>query len=29
VRIQKTAQLGTKDIEIKISSGSGTAEIKK
>jgi hypothetical protein len=29
VRIQKTAQFGTKDIEIKISSGSGTAEIKK
>jgi hypothetical protein len=29
VRIQKTAQLGTRDIEIKISSGSGTAEIKK
>ncbi len=29
VRIRKTAQLGTKDIEIKISSGSGTAEIKK
>jgi hypothetical protein len=29
VRIQKTAQLGTKDIEIRIGSGSGTAEIKK
>jgi len=29
VRIQKTAQLGTSAIEIKISSGSGTAEIKK
>jgi DUF4097 and DUF4098 domain-containing protein YvlB len=29
VRIQKTAQLGTRDIEIKISSGSGTAEIRK
>ncbi len=29
VRLQKTAQLGKKDIEIKISSGSGTAEIKK
>lgn len=29
VRIQKTAQLGTSDVEIKISSGSGTAEIKK
>jgi len=29
VRIQKTAQLGAKDIDIKISSGSGTAEIKK
>jgi hypothetical protein len=29
VRIQKTAQLGARDIEIKISSGSGTAEIKK
>lgn len=28
-RIRKTAQLGTKDIEIKISSGSGTAEIRK
>lgn len=29
VRIQKTAQLGTRDVEIKISSGSGTAEIRK
>ncbi len=29
VRIQKTAQFGTKDIEIKIGSGSGTAEIRK
>jgi hypothetical protein len=29
VRIQKTAQLGTGDVEIKISSGSGTAEIRK
>lgn len=29
VRIRKTAQLGTKDIEIKIGTGSGTAEIKK
>jgi hypothetical protein len=29
IRIRKTAQLGTKDIEIKISSGSGTAEVIK
>jgi hypothetical protein len=29
VRIQKTAQLGSRDIEIKIGSGSGTAEIRK
>jgi len=29
VSIRKTAQLGTKDIDIKIGSGSGTAEIKK
>jgi hypothetical protein len=29
VRIRKTAQLGTNDIEIKVGTGSGTAEIKK
>jgi DUF4097 and DUF4098 domain-containing protein YvlB len=29
VRIRKTAQFGAKDVEIKITSGSGTAEIKK
>ena len=29
LRIRKTVQLGTKDIEIKIGTGSGTAEIKK
>lgn len=29
VQIRKTAQFGTSDIEIKISSGSGTAEVKK
>ncbi|GHM99657.1 hypothetical protein WSM22_11470 [Cytophagales bacterium WSM2-2] len=29
VRIRKTAQLGAKDVDIKISSGSGTAEIRK
>jgi hypothetical protein len=29
VRIRKTAQLGAKDIEIKIGTGSGTAEVKK
>lgn len=29
IRIRKTAQLGTKDVEIKISSGSGTAEVIK
>jgi hypothetical protein len=28
-RIQKTAKLGTKDIQIKVSTGTGTAEIKK
>jgi myo-inositol-hexaphosphate 3-phosphohydrolase len=29
VRIRKTVQLGTNDIEIKVGTGSGTAEIKK
>lgn len=29
VRIRKTAKLGEKDIQIKISTGSGTAEVKK
>lgn len=29
VRIQKTARFGAKDIEIKVSSGSGTAEVRK
>lgn len=29
VRIRKTTQLGTNDIEIKVGTGSGTAEIKK
>jgi DUF4097 and DUF4098 domain-containing protein YvlB len=28
-RIRKTVQLGSSDIEIKISTGSGTAEVKK
>jgi hypothetical protein len=29
VRIRKTAKLGEKDIQIKVSTGSGTAEVKK
>jgi hypothetical protein len=29
IRIRKTTKLGSKDIEIKISTGSGTAEISK
>jgi DUF4097 and DUF4098 domain-containing protein YvlB len=29
VRIRKTVQLGSSDVEIKISTGSGTAEVKK